>query len=363
MVQRLLDWHPEILAFPPETPLLEKYFRQNSSERERYFRKTFLEPEEGKQAQFVDDNYRLGHWAKMKRQFDIAPSDFMAVDSSAFQRAYDHALDGDGELFLRVLRGLLDGCCRSVSVVKEHYDNPRYFALKRPYYSELYARQVAQLDAASRFLHVVRSPLSQYASLKARRTSLGKSGPLNELDFVTSSCRTWVMSRQLAEQNLQALGDERYRIIYYEDLVDDPKRTMIRVAEWLGIPFDDCLGETTWFGYLVGANSSFKGLTPNSGRPSDTYRAVTSWSERTLMSYLLTHVREQLGRYRDEVPDTSRYRARLSWVLPMQGESLRHLKNRSRHRFNPTALDRDALRALLVDEDQSVSRNPDIQFF
>lgn len=363
MVQRLLDWHPEIIALPPETPLLEKYFRLSGDERGRYFRSTFLTPAEGKQAQFVDEEFREKLGGEMERQFSINTSRLLAFDPAAFREAYDDSLEGDDDLLSRVIRALSRGILAGVPTVRDRCPSPRYLAHKRPYYSELHATEITEIAPESRFLHVVRSPLSQYASFKARRANLGRSGPLNGIDFVTSSCRTWALSRKLADSNLASLGPDRYRVIHYEDLVRDPRPVMTGVAEWLRIPFDESLTETTWMGHGIGANSSFSGLSRDDGRPPDPYRAVTNSGERALISYLLRSVHDLLGRYEEEVPHTSRMRARLSWALKWRGETAEAHRDRKRSPFNPTALRREELSDVLVGKRREIPRDEDVQFF
>jgi hypothetical protein len=67
------------------------------------------------------------------------------------------------------------------------------------------------------------------------------------------------------------LDDPRALAVAYEDLVNDTKRTVQRIADFLEIPFDDVLLRPTMFGRPVVVSTSSQNTT-------EVFRSETDWS-------------------------------------------------------------------------------------
>jgi hypothetical protein len=99
-----------------------------------------------------------------------------------------------------------------------------------------------------RLISILRDPLSWFTSAQgigppdARRETL--------LD-------AWKRSAREMLEAQRRLGD-RFRAVRFEELVLDTSGVMRRLADWLGIDFDERLLTPTFNGYPVGPNSSFQ---------------------------------------------------------------------------------------------------------
>jgi protein-tyrosine sulfotransferase len=357
---RLFDWHPEIFVFPIETPVLAKYWSRPENERELYFRERFFEPGQGKHVQFVDAKVLEAQKLRQTQQLgkESAAFDF-DVDGSAFLSQYQEALQAERPLLDRIFKGLGHGLRNSSASAKQYYESVKYLLFKDPYYTELYAQGIGRLLPNSKFIHLVRSPLARYVSAKKRwfdhkRVPSRKNG----LDFATSLCETWVSSRRLAEDNLQALGSDRYRIVYYENLLNDPEQEMRGLAQWLDVEFTGSLLSTTMLGKLVASpNSSFSEDTgvsaSNAGKVDasvadrqDIFLKTTSVSERSLIYYLVGTVDDLLDDYK--IPRVEPMSARFLWMLPFQSEPRKaYLRRILSPALNPTMMPREKLAAML----------------
>lgn len=102
---------------------------------------------------------------------------------------------------------------------------------------------------AARFLHVMRNPFANLASMK--RLSTYRSGRAYTLRSAYRIRRSMAKGRR----NQQRLGDKRYAFVHYEDLVEEPESTLRTVCRWLDIPFHETLFEPTVNGLPATANS------------------------------------------------------------------------------------------------------------
>ncbi len=129
----------------------------------------------------------------------------------------------------------------------------RYWVDKTPFH-ELHADQIATAYPDAKFLHMVRDPRSTVAGL----LQLGWES------------QAWVASLKVktslsaAVRNSRRLGSDRYLVVRYEDLVNDPRGSMQRLANHLEIEFADTLLRPTERGGVPRTpNSSWVGPRPS----------------------------------------------------------------------------------------------------
>jgi hypothetical protein len=98
-----------------------------------------------------------------------------------------------------------------------------------------------------RLISILRDPLSWYTSAQARAPNT-EPGPL--LDVWKRSAREMLEARRRFGAQVAA--------VRFDELVLDTAGAMRRLADWLGIEFDERLLTPTFNGYPVGPNSSFE---------------------------------------------------------------------------------------------------------
>jgi hypothetical protein len=103
----------------------------------------------------------------------------------------------------------------------------------------------------ARFVHVLRDPRSVAAAL--RRLDRARDA---ETDLVAVGL-TVGRSFDTAEQNATRLGDSRYLVLRYENLVADPRGEMRRAAAFVGIDWADSLLTPTVGGVEATSNSAW----------------------------------------------------------------------------------------------------------
>jgi Sulfotransferase family len=150
--------------------------------------------------------------------------------------------------------------------------------------NEYNAHTLSQHFPKAKFIHVIRHPAANLASLK-KMVEVGA-----EWDVMAYQAAYLRRSMKLAQGNQAALGKNRYLIVRYEDLTDDTERHMQQVADFLGIPFDESLTQATVFGLPATPNSSYKERQRRDGAPlksHEAWREVLSDWELDLIAFLL----------------------------------------------------------------------------
>ena len=141
--------------------------------------------------------------------------------------------------------------------------------------SEIYALDMAALFPEAKFIHLIRDPRDNWASLRSGWSARYQrfNDELNRLK--QSMIERGRLGMDMAMSNEQALGKERYKVIRFEDLVVDSRPVMRELATFLGIGFSPSLLQTTVLGQTWEGNN-FDGLKFNG--PSSTN--VGRWKQR-----------------------------------------------------------------------------------
>jgi hypothetical protein len=121
--------------------------------------------------------------------------------------------------------------------------------------SEIYAHTIFKWFPNARFLHLLRDPRDNYASLKSGWENRYSKRVDNVGFLLQSMINRGKLSMELAESNRRRYGDERYMVVRYEDLTTDPDSTLKSVCAFLGIEFDKMLMNPTVCGKLWKGNN------------------------------------------------------------------------------------------------------------
>lgn len=144
-----------------------------------------------------------------------------------------------------------------VSVVLSYYcanpvrpSVPKMWVEKTPG-NEFRVDEIAQKFSGARFIHIVRDPRENLASLKRLyATRNWQWDPIGTADKLAESCR-------FADENQQRLGRERYHVLNYEALTEDPGARMAEIARFLGIQWNASLLQPTVNDMPAHANSMY----------------------------------------------------------------------------------------------------------
>lgn len=255
LLQQLLDGHPELLVLPSEGTYLTSF---------AYAARTDPTPTDIDRfsaewiARFIDPNH--------EPHFKLGRSGPHGNPSVLFARC----LLGWHAALLQV-RPVLARFALFLALpaayrhVVSPSSTPRSWVEKTPL-NERNVRSFAAFSQA-RFLQLVREPGATLASLR----EIYRSSGTRDFDLAAHA-RTVRQSLQLAQKYRQQSAD-RYLMVRYEDLTDDPTQEMTRVRTFLGIRPHPSLSTPTVGGYAVRSNSSFKqtdvGIVQRSHHPAE----------------------------------------------------------------------------------------------
>lgn len=117
--------------------------------------------------------------------------------------------------------------------------------------NEKHAVELAERYPQAKFVHILRDPLENLASLKRLNEFRGKDFPAKK------RAKSLMKLFELAEANARELGPGRYLIVRYADLVGQTEATMRTLAGFLGIGFGPGLLVPTENGRPGVANSMY----------------------------------------------------------------------------------------------------------
>jgi hypothetical protein len=122
----------------------------------------------------------------------------------------------------------------------------RYWVEKTPY-NELFAPQIFEWWPQAKCIQVVREPRDIYASYHRKHPALQPE----------KFTRRWKASLQAGVENRERYGYDRYLILRYEDLVQEPDDVISKITAFLHIEDDPILRVPTRHGVPWEGNSMF----------------------------------------------------------------------------------------------------------
>jgi hypothetical protein len=155
--------------------------------------------------------------------------------------------------------------------------------------TEIYAVEVAEWFPKAKFIHLVRDPRDNYASLKSGWQGRYQHQEDSQFALLQSLLDRGGLGLRMASTNQEALGPDRYMVLRFEDLVENPAHHMAAIAEFVGIAYHPTLETPTVNGVPWPGNNfdgmTFKGLSAvNVGR----------WHER-IEGWEVSIIEGQLG--------------------------------------------------------------------
>jgi hypothetical protein len=107
---------------------------------------------------------------------------------------------------------------------------------------EINALSIADEIPGARFIHIIRDPKANYASLKSGVEGYYKPlGGDNNNTILMSLLHRLQLSMGMAKINESSIGKKSYLVVKYEDIVHAPRTTLNRISDWLEVEFEESL--------------------------------------------------------------------------------------------------------------------------
>ncbi|MCI5221386.1 MAG: sulfotransferase [Candidatus Electrothrix sp. AR4] len=235
LLLELLDNHPELLALPGDS-----YFTGRISKENPPSTPLLHAAWDDWVKRMVNPTGQEPFWLFGT---DISP---YVVFRQYLQDWYDSLSDSWYSSFISVLLSYY--CANPVRPT-----NAKMWVEKTPG-NELKIADILQIFPTARFVHIIRDPRENMASLKRLyATRKWQWQPMGTADALAKSCRA-------AVDNQARLGRERYHVLSYEALTEEPAERMAELADFLDIQWDESLLRPTVNGMPAHANSMYKDL-------------------------------------------------------------------------------------------------------
>ncbi len=236
----LLDGHPQLVVFPPET-----HFFRLVAGRRRLFHGEMGELGPEAVAHYILAHSPVGDLRGVRGEgkggYDL--DEQVEFDFEAFAEQVRDRLRTPPHTPARALSGIALAFQR-VSPRHRELDDLRGWVEKTPdHWQDVEA--LHRDFPAARFIHVVRDPRDNYASYAKKHPGLSPH----------AFAHLWRAALRAAERYAAELGTERYFVLRYEDLLRDPDGMTRRLAAFLGIDYVDELRVPSLFGVSWEGNS------------------------------------------------------------------------------------------------------------
>lgn len=183
------------------------------------------------------------------------------------KRFYDIITNGSRHE-LRDIWSVLDALTCSFEyfdrIINEKEQNQNRWTVVKETSIEIYAHDLLEEFENAQFLHLVRDPRDTYAALYDGVDKYYSEFGEDENVTLFSLLNRLGTGLKCGIANCEQFGDERYKVVYFEDLVSNPRPVMKEIAAWLGIEFSSSLLKPTKAGEQTKGNSfrekEFKGV-------------------------------------------------------------------------------------------------------
>ncbi|MFC2062223.1 sulfotransferase, partial [Elusimicrobiota bacterium] len=216
----LLDYHPEVIAYPDDSKFFHLYFPKVAGD-------DSLTNKE-KSDIFIENN--LSYLKKVL--LERCNADTSYLDFHEFEKIYRKCA-GDDKSWQGALKAMIYSF---YSISPQKKDKLKYWAEKTTS-SEIFALEIKNSFPKAKFIHIIRDPRDNYASLKSgwdkKYRYMKDSATLEQLR--QSMIERGLLGMKIGIMNQKVLGDKAYLFVKYENLVKELDATLDKIAGFLEI--------------------------------------------------------------------------------------------------------------------------------
>lgn len=138
----------------------------------------------------------------------------------------------------------------------------KYFVLKETS-ADIYFNKIFTKNDKNKFIHIIRDPRDNYASLKSGQKSYYSKVGEDNLLLLSSLINRAKLDFQFIDHNKKIYGSKNYLTVKYEDLVSNPEKIMRKVSKFLKVNFNKKMLTPSIFGSKILSNTFTKKKTSN----------------------------------------------------------------------------------------------------
>ncbi|MCJ8344383.1 sulfotransferase, partial [bacterium] len=197
----LFDDHPNLNVFPPDSGFWYGYYPRYESDQ-------FSDQEKCQRAinvmieNFKSDLENLDSWKKDQKKFDL--NEFINKFKESLPSKDIHPKD------------VLDSLMKSFFEISK-FENNKVAWMEKTTSTEIYALEAAKWYKNAKFIHLIRDPRDNFASLKSGWEDRYVDQNDSPERLLQSLLDRGLYGLKLASTNQEVLGNDRYKVIKYED--------------------------------------------------------------------------------------------------------------------------------------------------
>lgn len=162
--------------------------------------------------------------------------------------------------------------------------------------TEIYALEMAELFPHAKFIHLIRDPRDNWASLQSGWEKRYKDFNDDLRRLKQSLLERGKLGMDMARANLSTLGKDRYKIVKFEDFTGEPESHMRELCAFIGIDFDPRMLVPSTFGYpWTGNNFEGKSFRGASQANVNRWRDRISDEDAALIEFHFRDIMEPFG--------------------------------------------------------------------
>lgn len=239
MYTSILDFHPELLVFPNESKFFQIFHP---------FAELMKFDQEKKINYLIDNNFEF-----LKGGFfDVCKADENYFNFKKFIETFklEAKINDSWEHYFKSMFKAF------ASATPQNLNEIKYY-VERTSSSEIYALEIRDKLPEAKFIHNIRDPRDNYASIKSRWSKKLKN--LSDSGSVEALRQTCIMRGRLgidmAILNEKIIGKDNYFITKYDEMVIDPEKELLKISNFLNIKFSKFNLMPTFCGLQWSGNS------------------------------------------------------------------------------------------------------------
>ena len=136
-------------------------------------------------------------------------------------------------------------------------DSKKFFVIKETS-ADIYFNKFFRKKDEIKFIHIIRDPRDNYASLKSGQKSYYSKIGEDNLILLSSLVNRAKLDYQFLKFNSKIYGSGNYYTVKYEDLVTNPQRAMKKICKFLKVKFNKKMLTPTIFESKIKSNTFTK---------------------------------------------------------------------------------------------------------
>ncbi len=125
--------------------------------------------------------------------------------------------------------------------------------------TEIYAQDLIKIFPNAKFIHIIRDPKDNWASLKSGWEKRYQDFNDDIKRLMHSLLERGKLGMEFAKYNQELIGDSQYLVLKYEDFTREPEAYMRKISGFIGVEFDEKMLTPTVFGHPWKGNN-FEGI-------------------------------------------------------------------------------------------------------